>query len=350
MTKIISRYFSAASKAQDAAFELVERQGLSPTIVGYYDQSKDLASALTAEGVAAETAAAYETHVAKCGAVVVVRAGFRPLGVAKTARAELRRFGAEDLGEMVEEVAVPDERRPGRSVMDHHPHMLKRQRSPFYTSYHMADWPIRLISRRKPWSPSPFFGRHDRMADFPVGLLSQRKPYTHSIFARHARMANFPIGLISKRKPFTGSIFPRHARMANFPISLISRRKPFSGTAIGRHTRMANWPFPLLINGKANTNSLVPKGARMANFPIPLLSQRKPNTASMIPPHARMANFPIGLISKRKPFDGYAFPRHAHMANFILPLIVKEGQAKSPEKRGFSLSKLFGIPTLLSRN
>ena len=349
MTKIITRYFASAAAAQAAEFELVERRGFSPDIVGYFDRADGLAEQLSAANVDTDAAKSYEKHMAKGGAVILVCAGFRPLGVAKTARAELARFGAEDLSPMVEEVDVKDERRPGRSVMDHHPHMLKRQRSRFANSYHMADWPIRLISRRKPWSPSPFFGRHDRMADFPVPLLSGRKPFTGSIFPPHARMANFPIGLISKRKPITASIFPRHARMANFPIGLISRRKPFTGTAIGRHTRMANWPFPHLINGKASNNALVPGGARMANFPIPLISKRKPNTASIIAPHARMANFPIGLISKRKPFTGSIFPRHARMANVILPLTVRESQVKSPERKGFTISKMFGLPTVISR-
>ena len=64
-----------------------------------------------------------------------------------------------------------------------------------------------------------------RMANFPIGLLSRRKPFTGSIFSRHARMASFPIGLLSRRKPFTGSIFPKHARMANFILPLVIKRQ-----------------------------------------------------------------------------------------------------------------------------
>ena len=36
-------------------------------------------------------------------------------------------------------------------------------------------------------------------------------------------MANFPIPLISRRKPFTGSIFPPHARMADAILPLVTR-------------------------------------------------------------------------------------------------------------------------------
>lgn len=349
MTKVITRYFESAESAHKLRYELINRRQFPAKIVRLYDTAEDLAAVLTAADVTAKTAEAYQDRVAKGGAVVMVRAGYKPLNVAKITRELTADMGAIDLGNLVEEVVVKEKPAAQMSVLRGQPLMLSKQRDPSSTNVHMADWPIPLISRRKPATAS-LFEPHSRMANFPIPLTIRREPFTDSIFGRHARMADFPIPLISKRKPFTGSIFPRHARMARFPIPLISRRKPFTGSIIGRHTRMANWPFPHLINGKTGTNALMPGGPRMANFPIPLLSKRTPSNKSIFPRHARMANFPISLISRRKPFAGSVFPRHARMADFILPLVIKDTDKKPiyGSKR-FSLSRLLGVPAVMRR-
>ena len=303
--------------------ELLYRRRFSVRIIRFYATAEGLVDALLEAQVAADTAKAYAARMADGGAVLLVLAGHRPLRVAQTTRDVTADMGAVDMGGLIEEVTVPDEKRPTLSVMRGHPHMMTRRRDPYATNFHMADWPIPLISRRKPFS--------------------------EMLFDPHARMADFPLPLISRRKPYTGSAIAPHARMANFPIPLISRRKPYTGTMIGRHTRMANWPFPHLINGKSD-NSLIPGGPRMANFPISLLSVRKPYTGSAIAPHARMANFPIPLISRRKPYTGSMFPRHARMADAILPLVIKDSKkVQMPEGRGFSLSRFLGMPTVIRR-
>lgn len=337
MTKVITRYFDSAETAHTVRKDLLFIHRFSPKIVDLLDDADTAAATLSASGVMDATAEAYKSRLANGGAVLLVRAGYKPLCVAQTTREVTAEMGAADLGDLVEEVELDDGEDYSLSVLHDHPLMLSRHRDPDSTNYYMANWPIPLISRRKPYTGS-LIQPNAYMANWPFGHISKRKPFTGSIIAPHAHMANFPIPLISRRKPRDAFAFPRHARMANFPIGLISKRKPFTGTWIGRHTRMANWPFPLLINGKS-TNSLIPGAPRMANFPIPLLSSRKPYTGSIFSPHARMANFPIGLISKRKPFTGSIFSRHARMADFILPLVVKR----------FTLSGLFGIPTLAKR-
>lgn len=110
----------------------------------------------------------------------------------------------------------------------------------------LLNFPIRLISRRKPFTGS-VVPRHGRMASVPFPLLIDGKTGQNALIPGGPRMANFPIRLISHRKPFTGSIIGRHARMASFPIGLISRRQPFTGSAIPRHGRMANLFLPLTI-------------------------------------------------------------------------------------------------------
>lgn len=337
MTKVITRYFDSVDAAKRARSEMVTAQQVSPRIMMLCDAPADV-DALAAHGVQPATIETYKGRMAPGGAVLMVKAGFKPLGVARIARDTCALMGGVPLGGgVVEQIKTADDRKIGISVYTDHPLLLSRARNPESTNYHMANWPIPLISRRKPGTFS-LIPQHGHMASWPVPLISRGKPFTFSLFESHARMANFPIPLISKRKPKDSFAFERHKRFANFPIPLISKRKPYIGSLIGTHTRMANWPFPHLINGSAD-NSLVPGGARMANFPISLLSTRKPFTGSIFSRHARMANFPIGLISKRTPADRFAFPRHARMADRILPLI----------SRGFSFSSLFGMKTLSPR-
>lgn len=347
MTTVITRYFESAEQARLVKKELVYRRRFSIRILKMYETADGLADALVGANVDPAAAQAYQDRMASGGAVMLVNAGYKPLGVAKITREVTAQMGAVELDGVTEEATFKEPLNTQTSVLSDHPRFLTRDRDPDSTNYHMANFPIPLISRRQPMDQT-VIPRHGRMASWPVPLLNDRKPFTGSIFGRHARMANFPLPLISKRKPFTGSIIGRHARMANFPLPLISRRKPKNRTIIGRHTRMANWPFPHLINGEQGTNALMPGGPRMANFPIGLLSNRKPFTGSILPRHGRMANFPIPLISKRKPFTGSIFPRHARMADMFLPLIFSD-RKDAPEPKGFFASKMMGIPTLLRR-
>ncbi len=350
MTQIITRYFDKAEQAIKAREELIQFNRFSPRIIDVYDSADGLATNLDANHVAPETAKAYEAKMSSGGAVMLVHAGYKPLRVAQITRDVTAAFGAVDMGDLQEEVTVKDPPKLGVSILSDHPHVFLKRHRPGQTNFHMADWPIPLISRRKPFTET-WFPRHAHMANFPIPLIDRRKPYTGSIFPRHARMANFPIPLISRRKPFTGSIFAPHARMANFPIPLISRRKPFNRSIIPRHGRMATVPFPLLINGETGKNALIPGGPHMANFPISLLSDRKPYTKSIVGRHARMANFPLPLISRRKPFTGSAFPPHARMANMFLPLTIRRRDTAAENGgTGFSFSKLLGLPTVIRKS
>ena len=349
MTKIITRYFESTTAVNAVLEELEYRQRVSSRNMRVFDTADGLTATLGAYGTQAETAQAYESRLSRGGAVLLVVAGFKPLGVAQTTRDVTAAMGAVDIGPLSEEGFISETGRSSLSVMRDHRHMMTRAISSSRTRHHMADWPIPLISRRKPFTGS-IFDTHAHMASWPIGHLSDGKPYTDSIFPRHARMANFPIGLLSNRKPFTGSIFSRHARMANFPIGLISKRKPFTGSIFPRHRRMANWPFPLLINGKMGQNALMPGAPRMANFPIGLISKRKPFTGSIFSRHARMAKFPIGLLSKRKPFTGSIFSRHARMADMILPLVIRRGGDDGGSLAGASdRPGLLSLPTIIRR-
>jgi hypothetical protein len=319
--------------------------GVPRAIIRIYDTPKGLAETLEQADVLPETAKAYADRMSSGGAVLMVRGKYKPLGVAKITRNVAAEKGAVDMGDLNQDVFVKDDRGRGLSILGDHPHILMRQKDPLKPTHHMADWPIPLISRRKPYDAMAI-KRHGRMANWPIPLISHRKPYDKFAFPRHARMANWPIPLISHRKPYDKFAFPRHARMANWPIPLISHRKPYDKFAFPRHARMANWPFPLLIDGEQGTNAIIPGAPHQADYPIPLLSDRKPYDGSIIPRHARMANWPIPLISRRKPFTGSIIRKHAHMANMILPLVIRRDAEGG---HGWSFSKMLGLPTIKRR-
>ena len=273
MTKIITRYFESASAARAARFELIYRRNVSPRIVGLYSEADGLAAKLTAARVDGATAQVYQTRMANGGAVLLVKAGYKPLGVAKTTRMVAAEMGAVDMDGLNEEVVVDYERRPLLSVLTDHPHMLTRDRDPESDNFHMANWPIPLISRRKPFTAT-MFPRHARMADKPVDLL-----LPHDV-----RYGDKPIGLL----------VPGHKYMAKFPFDHL----------VPGHMFMAKFPFAHIVPGhkfmaKFPFAHIVPGHKYMAKFPF----------AHIVPGHKHMAKFPFGHI----------VPGHKYMANWILP-------------------------------
>jgi len=82
-------------------------------------------------------------------------------------------MGAIALEGLIEEVSVKEPAKAALSVLRDHPHFLTREKDPYGTNTHMADWPIPLISRHKPMSLS-MFPKHARMASFPVPLITSQ--------------------------------------------------------------------------------------------------------------------------------------------------------------------------------
>ena len=288
---------------------------------------------------AAEKAA---KKLAKGGTVMMVEAGYKPLGVARIAREVTAAFGAADMGKAVEEVDVKDSAaRAQLSVITDHPLILSKFRDPNDTNYHMANWPLPLISRRKPFRET-VVPPHGRMASWPIGLTLPGKvrfgkfPFD-LLVPGHKFMANFPFGhLIPGHKHQAGfpigHLIPGHKFQAKFPFGHLfpghkfQAKFPF-GHLVPGGRRMANWPFPLLINGKQGANALVPGHKYMAKFPF----------AHLIPGHKYQAKFPFGHIvpghryQARFPF-GHIVPGHKIMAKFPFGHIVPghKYQAKFP--------------------
>jgi hypothetical protein len=139
--------------------------------VGLYDKADGLSDALASAHVQTATAKEYEKRVKKGGAVVLVRAGLPPAWRGPDHPRRGRRMGAVDMGEPCRGGLC---QRGARAVLELAPArsspLLTRNRVPGSTTYHMANWPIPLISRRKPMTES-IIEPHAYMADKPIGHL-----------------------------------------------------------------------------------------------------------------------------------------------------------------------------------
>lgn len=377
MTVVISRYFDSVSKARSVKQELVLRRRLSQDIVGLFEDTETLAFAQAhgqTKGILeAATFDAYQSRLASGGAVLIVAAGSRPLGVAKTTREVFANSKAPELDGIVEERSVKDPIGQQAAFYSGYSLALTRRRDPWDTTYHMADWPIPLISRRKPWRGS-LVDRNGFFANWPIAHLlpgSKRYgrwpfdllvpgnrymakfPFAH-IVPGHRYMAKFPFAHIvpghrfMAKFPF-GHIIPGHKFQANFPF----------GHLVPGGGRMANWPFPLLINGERGKNALMPGEPYMAKFPFAHIVpghrfMAKFPFAHIVPGHKFMAKFPFGHIIPGHKFQanfpfGHLVPGGGRMANWPFALLTKDVKELGDLGRNFTVSKFFGIPTLLSR-
>jgi len=337
MPKVITRFFDDLAELKSVSRELLYEKRFPPHIVRSFDNADSLVASLTSTGVEKETAEAYKKRMANGGAVLLVAADYTPLGVARITRETFAASAAVDIGDLVEEVSVKSappaggRGRGARSVLTGGPLMMTRRRDPESTTYHMADWPIPLLTK-KLRSPDPVIPRHGRMASWPIGLLvpghkyMANFPFGH-IVPGHKFMAKFPFAHIvpghkyMAKFPF-GHIVPGHKFQAKFPFGHIipghkfQAKFPF-GHIIPGHPRMANWPFPLLINDNSRSNALVPGQKYMAKFPF----------AHIVPGHKFMAKFPFAHIVPGHKFMAkfpfaHIVPGHKFMAKFPFAHIV----------------------------
>ena len=192
MTTVITRYFDSAAKADSFRRELMVRQSVSPDIIRTYDEADGLADRLVSRDVDADTAQTYQAKVASGGVVVMVRAGSRPLRVAAITRQAALDEGATLLDGMTEEVFVRDGPNKAPSILAGNPLIMTKRLDVPKTDYHMANWPIPLISRRKPYDLSlSVFPVHGRMADWPFPLLTKGKRFrVETIIDEHHRYFN----------------------------------------------------------------------------------------------------------------------------------------------------------------
>ncbi|MEM9249930.1 MAG: PucR family transcriptional regulator, partial [Pseudomonadota bacterium] len=117
MTTVITRYFEDAAQCRAVQSELLYSRGFPARIVTVFDSPDGLVGALTAAEVKAATADTYQAKMAKGGAVLLVRAGYRPLGAAKTTRLLAASMGGAALDNVVEQVVVKDKLEPIPKVL-----------------------------------------------------------------------------------------------------------------------------------------------------------------------------------------------------------------------------------------
>jgi hypothetical protein len=124
MTTIITRLYADQAAAQAVADVLAKR--------GHEDVHvfTDGTDAARAAGVPGDAAAAYARHMAKGNALLVVRAGFNPVGAARDAIRTLAAHPGIDAGLRSEEHYIREDAvLTGGYVLDDHPHMFLRKDS-----------------------------------------------------------------------------------------------------------------------------------------------------------------------------------------------------------------------------
>ena len=129
MTTIITRLFpsreSAAAVAADLDLKRFPRRAVH-VITSSSDEGAEAVSAqLERLEVDPAAATAYTDHLTKGDtALLVVRATYKPLGAARIAREALADADTIDVGQVPDDIYVPDRPERTPSVLTDHPHML----------------------------------------------------------------------------------------------------------------------------------------------------------------------------------------------------------------------------------
>ncbi len=124
MTTIITRLYPNSAAAQAVAAALLQEGHSEDTIdVIAHDGASDLIDRLRAARVGPHNAAAYAPHIANGNALLVVRAGFNPVGAARNAMKITARHPSIDLGLADQDEDVREDPDPAQhsSVLTDHP-------------------------------------------------------------------------------------------------------------------------------------------------------------------------------------------------------------------------------------
>ena len=187
-----------------------------------------LVDKLTRAGVQEATAKAYAAKMTPESALLIVSAGYKPLGVAKKTREILDRLTSVKVGKHPEENWIPTPPNRAPSILKDHPRLLTL--------------PEELENPRGPIS-----------RDLGVRLLSEPRNRTSAMTNGGRRMS----------KMF-------------WPMPLLkSKGKASSAISGGKHMSRMFWPMPLLST-KTRRNSVIRGGALPMSrlFGLPTVSRR----------------------------------------------------------------------------
>lgn len=182
MTQVISRTFETETKARMVARELLS-EGMAHRAIRIVtakpgENAKDLTIRLASYDLAVDTAKTYSKHItANKHAAVVVHATHTPLGAARLTRSVLDNADPVNVGDLVQEVRVPDVPGSGLlSILDSHPHFLTTpvyKRRPSHGLISKGIGP-KLLLKRKPRTSAIRGGAHMSRYFWPMRLATTK--------------------------------------------------------------------------------------------------------------------------------------------------------------------------------
>ena len=129
MTTIITRLFpsreSAAAAARDLDFKRFPKRAVQIITASADDGAEAVSAQLEHLEIDPAAAATYADHLTKGDtALLMIRATYKPLGAARIARETLAEAETVDVGQVPDDIYVPDRPERAPSVLTDHPHML----------------------------------------------------------------------------------------------------------------------------------------------------------------------------------------------------------------------------------
>lgn len=195
MATVISRFLEDEARAKKLERTLANARFPRGDVKVLTKEDKETAKALTARmtklGIEEDTAKAYAKKLSDGGAVLCIRAGYKPLTAKTIALDILDKAGIEEMGGVDEAVWVRDTPSKSQSILADHPLFFTRvpdpsnRKGPVSTAVG-----LRLISRRKPGKRSVMSsGRRMSRFFWPGPLLSSRR-MTRSTLSKQGPISN----------------------------------------------------------------------------------------------------------------------------------------------------------------
>ncbi len=174
MTTIITRLYADSKTAQSVASALLEAGHATGNIdIIAKGEAGTLAARLKAARVTAQAAAAYASHIESGASLLVVRAGFNPVGAARHAIRTCNKFASINVGLASEDVYLREHAAPRLSgtVQTDHPYYMSNPYRRMTHSHILGSNPI-IASR--PRTSAIRGGAYMSKMFWPMKLISTK--------------------------------------------------------------------------------------------------------------------------------------------------------------------------------
>lgn len=207
MTQVITRLFADAEGAQ-SAYDRLRFKGVPAREMDVITAGDEATAEMEAARVHPSAMDGYGKGLASGGAVLVVRATYRPLGAAKLTRDILAKRDTIDVPGVEDDFFAPTPIEKRLSILTEHPHILTVDGIPQPRGNITGQFGMKMLTGRKPKDNLMAHDKRMSRMFWPMPLLStkQRKSSVYS-GGRHMSQAFWPMPLVSKG-PRSKSVIP----------------------------------------------------------------------------------------------------------------------------------------------